>query len=92
MRRKMDPELEASWAIGIATLRGKSLSHAAEQLKRLMLKALGHRPVQEETPARHERPFGGAFFAPVQKSNSGHAERILDFHFSLYYPYYIIYL
>lgn len=38
---QMDPELEASWTIGIATLSGKSLSHAAEQLKRLMLKALG---------------------------------------------------
>ena len=49
---QMDPELEASWTIGIATLNGKNLSHAAGQLKRLMLKALGHRPVQEETPAK----------------------------------------
>lgn len=38
---RVDPEPEASWTIGIATLSGKSLSHAAEQLKRLMQKALG---------------------------------------------------
>lgn len=45
---QMDPELEASWAIGIATLRGKSLSHAAEQLKQLMLKALDDRAESKE--------------------------------------------
>ena len=38
---QMDPELEAHWTIGIATLGENSLSHAAGQLKRLMLNALG---------------------------------------------------
>lgn len=38
---QMKPELRASWVIGIATLRKKELSHAAQQLKQLMLETLG---------------------------------------------------
>lgn len=38
---RMKPVLNASWIIGIATLHKKSLSHAAQQLKQLMLETLG---------------------------------------------------
>ncbi len=40
---------------------------------------------------RIESALPGRFFSPVQKSNSRHAETILDFHLPLYYPYLILY-
>ena len=42
---QMEPELDASWTIGIASLAENRLSHAAEQLKQLMLYILGDRTV-----------------------------------------------
>lgn len=53
----MSPELDASWSVGIATLGKKCLSHAAQQLKRLMLEVLGDgESLRENSGGRQTEP------------------------------------